>query len=191
MESKIIKPMMMALDLLNEPVSKFTNPKMTTIASNLTVQDASKAMVESKVDSILVFKKNKIIGIVTEKDILYDIVANGLNPTVITLKDIVKSPIISINKSAPVREALEIMKKNDIRRLVVMDKRPIGLITQKQVCGNLNENNILLPELEIIDKTLCPYCSIKFKNNKSLCAHIDRIHIGHKNKKLDTVQSLL
>ncbi|HEV2192209.1 MAG TPA: CBS domain-containing protein [Nitrosopumilaceae archaeon] len=173
----------MALDLLNEPVSKFTNPKMTTISSNLTIQDAAKAMVESKIDSILVFKKNKIIGMVTEKDILYDVVAKGLDPSKTTLKEITKSPIISINKSAPVRKALEIMKKNDIRRLVVMDKRPIGLITQKQVCGNLKQNNILLPELEIADKTFCPYCSAKFKNNKSLCDHIDRVHIAHKNKK--------
>jgi signal-transduction protein with cAMP-binding, CBS, and nucleotidyltransferase domain len=78
--------------------------------------------------------------------------------------------------------ALEIMRKNDIRRLVVMDKRPIGLITQKQVCGNLKNNNLLLPELEISDKTFCPYCSTKFKDNKSLCSHIDRIHITHKDK---------
>lgn len=180
MERKIAKPTVMTLDLLNEPVSKFTNPKMTIIASNLTVQDAAKAMAESKVDSILVFKKNKIIGIITEKDILYDIVAKGLNPTTLTLKEIVKNPIISINKNAPVREALVIMEKNDIRRLIVMDKRPIGLITQKQVCGSLKENNILLQELEITNKTLCPYCSTKFENNKSLCGHIDKIHISHK-----------
>jgi len=173
----------MALELLNEPVSKFTNPKMTTIASNLTIQDAARAMVESKVDSILVFEKNKIIGIVTEKDIFRDVVAKGLDPTKTTLKAVTKSPIISINKNAPVREALDIMKKNDIRRLVVMDKRPVGLITQKQVCGNLRGNDLLLPELEIVDKTFCPYCSAKFKNNKSICAHIDRVHISHKDKK--------
>jgi len=172
----------MALDLLNEPVSKFTNPKMTTIASNLTIQDAAQAMVDSKVDSILVFEKNKIIGMVTEKDILYDVVAKGLDPSKTMLKEITKSPIISITKSAPVKEALEIMKKHDIRRLVVMDKRPIGLITQKQVCGNLRESNFLLPELEIVDKTFCPYCSAKFKDSKSLCDHIDRVHITHKGK---------
>src|SRR6266571_4204043 len=170
----------MALELLNEPVSKFTNPKMTTIASNLTIQDAAQAMVESKVDSILVFEKNKIIGIVTEKDILYDVVAKGLDPTKTTLRKITKSPIISIKKSASVKDALEIMKKNDIRRLVVMDKRPVGLLTQKQVCGNLRDNDLLLPELEVVDKTFCPYCSAKFKDNKSLCGHIDRIHTTHK-----------
>lgn len=171
----------MALDMLNEPVSKFTNPKMTTIASNLTIQDAAKAMTDSKVDSILVFEGNKITGIVTEKDILH-VVAKGLDPANTTLKQITKSPIISIKKTSPVKDALELMKKHDIRRLLVVDKRPIGLITQKMVCGNLRENQLALPELEIPDKTFCPYCSMKFKDNKSLCNHIDKVHIKGMHK---------
>jgi signal-transduction protein with cAMP-binding, CBS, and nucleotidyltransferase domain len=167
----------MALDLLNEPVSKFTNPKMTTIESNLTIQDAAQAMAESKVDSILVFENGKITGIVTEKDILYDVVAKGLDPTKTVLKQITKSPLITIPKTSPVRDALELMRKHDIRRLVVMDKRPIGLITQKMVCGNLERHDLLLPELEIADKTYCPYCSKQFKDSKSISSHIDRDHI--------------
>jgi signal-transduction protein with cAMP-binding, CBS, and nucleotidyltransferase domain len=167
----------MISNILNEPVSKFTNKKMTTISSDLTIQDAAKAMAESKVDSILVFEKSKIIGMVTERDILHDIVAKGLDPSNTTLKEIAKSPLITINKTAPVKEALQIMKKHDIRRLVVMDKRPIGLVTQKMVCGNLTDRNIVLPELEIPDKTMCPYCTENFENNKSLGSHIDKIHI--------------
>jgi len=172
----------MISDILNEPVSKFTNKKMTTVSSDLTIQDAAKAMTESKIDSILVFEKGKIIGMVTEKDILQDIVARGLDPTSTTLKEIAKSPIITIQKTSPVKEALEIMKKNDIRRLVVMDKRPIGLITQKMVCGNLTTRDIVLPELEIPDKTKCPYCNTNFEDRKSLSSHIDKIHIKSRSK---------
>ena len=167
----------MALELLNEPVFRFTNPKMTTVESNLTIQDAAQAMVESKIDSILVFENNKIIGIVTEKDILYDVVAKGLDPTRTTLKQITKSPLITIPKTAPVREALDLMRKHDIRRLVVMDRRPIGLVTQKMVCGNLQGHNLLLPELETHDKTFCPYCSMQFSDTKSTREHIDKTHI--------------
>lgn len=164
-------------DLLGEPVSKFINKKMTIIASDLTIQDAAKVMAESKVGSILVFEKNKIIGMVTENDILRDIVAKGLDPSNTILKKIVKSPLITIKKTASVKTALEIMKKHDVRRVIVIDKRPIGIITQKMVCGNLTDRNITLPELEIPDKTTCPYCTAKFENNKSLGNHIDKIHI--------------
>jgi signal-transduction protein with cAMP-binding, CBS, and nucleotidyltransferase domain len=167
----------MISDLLNEPVSKFTNRKMTTVASNLTIQDAAKVMTESRVDSILVFEKNQIIGMVTEKDMLYDIIAKGLDPTKTTLGKIAKSPLITIKKTALVKDALKIMKKHDIRRLVVVDKRPIGLITQKMVCGNLSDRNIILPELEIPDKTSCPYCSQNFESTQRLSSHINKIHI--------------
>jgi len=68
---------------------------------------------------------------------------------------------------------------HDILRLVVMDKHPIGLITQKMVCGNLRGNQLPLPELEILDKTFCPYCSKNFGDNKSVRDHIDKIHITH------------
>ena len=167
----------MALNLLNEPVIKFTNPKMTAVASNLTIHDVAKAMTDSKVDSILVFEHGEIIGMMTEKDILYDVVAKGLDPNKTTVKTITKSPLITIHKDATVREALELMKKHDIRRLVVMDKRPIGLITQKMVCGNMREDAFTLPEL-VSDKIFCPYCSSQFENKKVLSKHIDDIHIG-------------
>ncbi|MGI0102486.1 MAG: CBS domain-containing protein [Nitrosotalea sp.] len=90
----------MGLDLLKEQVSKFTNHKMTTVESNLTIQDAAQAMAESKVDSILVFENNKITGIVTERDILYDVVAKGLDPTKTVLNQITKSPLITIPKTS-------------------------------------------------------------------------------------------
>ena len=166
--------------MLDEPVSKFTNKKMTTVASDLTIQDAAKAMAESNVDSILVFEKNKIIGMVTDRDILNDIVAKGLDPSTTTLKKITKGPLITIKKTAPVKEALEIMKKYDIRRLVVVDNRPIGLITQKMVCGNLSDKYVALPELEIPEKTSCPYCHEHFHDNKTLSDHIDKNHIKTK-----------
>lgn len=167
----------MALNLLNEPVTKFTTPKMTAVASNLTIHDAAKAMADSKIDSILVFENGEIIGIMTEKDILRDVVAKGLDPKKTTVKKITKSPLITIQKDATVREAIEIMKKHDIRRLIVMDKRPIGLITQKMVCGNVSEDAFPLPEL-VSDKVFCPYCSSQFENKKMLSKHIDDIHIG-------------
>ena len=59
-----------------------------------------------------------------------------------------------------------------------MDNRPIGLITQKQVCGNLEENYLLLPELETAKEIRCPYCSSISEDKKSLSKHIDDIHIG-------------
>lgn len=169
----------MSAQMLEEPVSKYTNHDMVVVASNLKVSDATKVMVEEKVDSIIVFEGDDIIGIVTQKDILSDIVAKGKDPKTITIKEITRKPIIKIHKDAKVKEAISLMTKHDIRRLIVYnDQRPIGIISQKMVVGNMGQTSVLMPELEIPDKVKCPYCESQFDNKKILSSHIDNIHIG-------------
>lgn len=165
--------------MLNDPVSKYTDHHMTTIDSKYMVNAAAKAMVDSNVESILVFENSQIIGIVTIKDIFRDIVAKGKDPSKVSLKDIVRRKIIKINKDAKVKDAIGLMNKNDIRRLVVEnEERPIGIISQKAIIGNLGKFAAVLPELEIPDKIRCPYCSSLFDDKKILSKHIDDIHIG-------------
>ena len=169
----------MLAQMLDEPVSKYTNHKMVTIDVGLTAQDAAKAMVEAKVDSILVFTNYNVIGIVTIKDMLTEIIAKGKDPSKVSIGKLAHRQIIKIDKDATVKEAINLMKKNDIRRLVVWnDERPIGLISRKAIIGNMYDNSVELPELEIPDKVKCPYCSSQFGEKKSLSAHIDDIHIG-------------
>ncbi len=169
----------MLVEMLDEPVSRFTNHHMTTIDVGLTVSDAAKAMVETKSDSILVYTNYNVIGIATIKDIVAKIVAKGKDPSKTTIGIIASKPIIKIHKDAKVREAIAIMEKNDIRRLVVFnDERPIGLISRKSLVGNMSEYDVPLPELEIPDKIKCPYCMSLFENKKEMSSHIDGIHIG-------------
>jgi CBS domain-containing protein len=165
--------------MLNDPVSKYTDHKMTVIESHYKVNYAAKVMMDSQVDSILVYENDDIIGIITMKDIFRDVVAQGKDPTKLTLKEIAHRPIIKINKDEKVKDAITLMTKNDIRRLIVVnEERPIGIISQKAVIGNLGKYSASLPELEIPYKIRCPYCSSLFDDKKLLSHHIDDIHIG-------------
>ena len=169
----------MSLEMLNEPVSKYTNPELTVVASEVTVTDAAKVMTDERIDSILVFENDEVIGIVTNKDILTDVVAKGLDPSKTTIKEITHQPIIKIHKDAKVKEAIEIMSKNNIRRLVVTDdKRTIGTISRKKMIGDLHDYSVHLAELELPGKSRCPYCNSEFEDKKVLSKHIDDIHIG-------------
>ena len=169
----------MLKEILAEPVSKYTNHKLTTVESNFKVSDAAKAMAESKIDSILVSEDNDIIGIVTNKDIISDVVAKGKNPSKIIVKEIASKPVIKIHKDSKVRDAIELMNKHDIRRLLVYnDERPVGIISRKLLVGNMGEFATALPELELPERYTCPYCSSVFQNKKTLSSHIDGIHIG-------------
>jgi len=167
----------MSEELLNSPITSFINPRLVVAASNLTVTDAAKVMLESRVNSVLVFEDDKVIGIVTNKDFLDDVVAKGLDPTKIRIKEITHSPLITIHKDSKVREALDLMKKHDIRRLIVKDdKRTIGTLSQKTIIGNERDQAILLPELELPDKITCPYCQRELESHELLNKHMKDTH---------------
>ena len=163
--------------LLDSPITPFINPKLVVTASNLTVTDAVKVMLESRVNSVLVFEDDKVIGIVTNKDFLNDVVAKGLDPTKVKIKEITHFPLITIHKDSTIREAIKLMKKHDIRRLIVKDdKRTIGTLSQMKIIGNERDLSILLPELETPDKIKCPYCKYELDNKETLSKHMDDKH---------------
>ncbi|TBR22090.1 MAG: CBS domain-containing protein [Candidatus Nitrosotenuis sp.] len=166
-------------DVLDRPVSEFMETRLLAQVSELTITDAVNTMIENGIDSVIVLEDNEVSGIVTYKDILYDVVAKGRDPLKTTIKEIMHKPLIVIHRDAKVREAISLMSKNNIRRLIVTDdNRPIGIISQKTMVGNMTDYAIALPELEIPNKIRCPYCSSIFDDKKILSSHIDSIHIG-------------
>jgi signal-transduction protein with cAMP-binding, CBS, and nucleotidyltransferase domain len=166
-------------DILQEPVSKYTVKKLVAVDGNITVSNAAQHMVESNIDSFLVSENDDITGIVTNRDIMTDVVAKGIDPTQISVKEIAHKPLIKIQKDATVQNAISLMSKHNIRRLLVEDSiRPIGTITQSMIIGNLSKDAIPLPMLESPSSMICPYCLSPFDDKLDLSKHIDNIHIG-------------
>ena len=169
----------MLKQMLEEPVSKYTDHKLLTAEHNVTVSDAAKEMIEKKTDSILVCENDDVVGIVTNKDILSEVVAKGKNPNDVKVIEIAHKPVIKIHKDSSIKDAISLMNKHDVRRLIVKnDERDIGIISRKRIVGNLNEYTVDLPELENPSKYLCPYCGSVFQGKEILSIHIDDIHIG-------------
>ncbi len=148
---------------LSDPVSKYIYPKLTTISSELTISDAAKIMAEKMVESVIVFEVESVVGIITDRDILSDVVAAGLDPLKVKVSQIMRKPLATISKDATVRDAINIMAEKNIRRLVVMDgSRPLGLVRRKQLSGVLHVRGVILPELEHPSVFTCPYYHEEF-----------------------------
>lgn len=164
---------------LEQPISNFIDKAFVIQEGNEVISEGVKKMEEFGVDSLLIVNDNEINGIVTHRDILFDVVAKGKDPTKTKLKEIMHTPLVGIQKGAKVKDAISMMNKNNVRRLVVLDnKMPIGLVSQKVLVGNIATQAIALPELEIPNKIKCPYCSSLFDDKNTLSSHIDNIHIG-------------
>lgn len=163
---------------LERPISDFIDTAFVILEGTHSVSDGVKKMQEVGIDSIIISDGGQFKGIVTYRDVLFDVVAKGKDPIKTTLKEIMRSPLFTIQKDSTIKDAISMMREHDVRRLVVVDKQPIGTISQKTIAGNIAKHAIPLPELELPTKIKCPYCSSLFDTTLELSTHIDRIHIG-------------
>lgn len=162
-----------------QTISDFMDPSLVIQKSDQVVSEAVGRMAQYEVDSLLVSVGNEVKGIVTYRDILFDVVSKGKDPTKTTLGEIMKTPLITITRDVKIKDAISLMNKNNVRRLVVLDNGlPIGLVSQKMLAGNIARQAVPLPELEMPNKIRCPYCSSIFDTKSALSSHIDDIHIG-------------
>jgi len=103
------------------------------------VSEAVTLMTQHKVGSLLVRRNEDILlgptaGIVTEADLLEKVLGKGLNPKKIAVKDIMTTPIITVDSQTSLDEAIEMMVKKNIRRLPVEEKgKIIGIIVDRDI----------------------------------------------------------
>jgi CBS domain-containing protein len=131
--------------------------KLKTIDSSSTAQEASKKMRDKNISSLLVVdnkNSNKPIGIVTERDLVRKVCVNDANSSKISIKEIMSSPLVTIDSRSSVEVAADIMAQNKVRHLLVVEEntndsdddddyrisRPLGIITPSDFVGYLKEN---------------------------------------------------
>jgi CBS domain-containing protein len=97
------------------------NKPPLTVAPDDTVVRAARAIVERGVGAATVLDGDTVVGVVTERDVMRKIVAAGRDPQVIRVREIMSSPVLSVNLNTSVADAARIMRENHIRHLVVLD----------------------------------------------------------------------
>jgi CBS domain-containing protein len=162
---------------MSQKVREFLETNYTLLDEDSNVSEATRIMKEKGISSVLVSSKKgaEPTGIVTERDILYKVVAENKEPFKTTLKEIMSSPIITINEDASVKDAVSLMRSKGIRRLVVAktdanaktgtsttatatttisDKKSrttavVGVITLMSIVGNSPDQSIELANIEV------------------------------------------
>ena len=143
------------------------------------VADAAKKMKKGGATEALVASRGSPVGIVTERDILYKVVAAGSSPAAVRIREIMSSPVETVEETAKVGEAIAKMSKLGIRRLgVTRQGKVIGMVTQKAMVSGNVQQNVPLPELAPPGVFVCPYCGAVTKGRDELSVHIDHAHMG-------------
>ena len=99
------------------------------IGPERTVRDAAAIMEQAGVGSLAVIDGARLVGIVTDRDLVRHALAPGLAPDV-RVDTVMTSPVITIAADADLHEAFALFRTNGVRRLAVMrDGQFVGMIT--------------------------------------------------------------
>jgi signal-transduction protein with cAMP-binding, CBS, and nucleotidyltransferase domain len=192
----------------DQRIGDLVDKDITTIDESALISDSVRIMKNKGLSSVFVTRSgNKKtdtpifpIGILTERDILYRVIAEDKSPYKTMVKEVMSSPVISIDEGATVRDTITLMREKNIRRLIVSGQTkshdekdehstaaPVGTVTLMSIIGNFPAEGLALAEIEspspgktvqTVVTIICPYCESKFQNKSELSSHIDRIHLG-------------
>jgi CBS domain-containing protein len=113
-------------------ISDILRKKLESIEETTSVQEAAKKMKDKNVGSLVVVDMNgKPQGLVTERDLVRKVCINDVHTSTVTNKEIMSAPLITVKSTSSPSLAADIMLKNNVRHLLVIDNvnKPIGIIT--------------------------------------------------------------
>ena len=106
-----------------------TNPE--TLPESTTVREAAETMRANDIGDVVIVDDNGAIsGILTDRDIVVRVVAEGRDPRVTRIGDIASREMTAVSPDDPVDRAVQLMRERAIRRLPVVDKgKPVGIVS--------------------------------------------------------------
>lgn len=102
------------------------------VSERSNLAEAARKMRDLDVGSLPICGDNdRLLGMLTDRDIVISAVADGLNPTEVPVRALATGTPVWVDAQAPVEEVMRCMSDNQIRRLPVIDnKRLVGIISQ-------------------------------------------------------------
>lgn len=115
------------------PVREIMDPrKLLTAGSETTVREAAGLMAERGVGAILIVQDGNLVGIFTERDIVFRVVARGLETASTRLRDVMTPDPKTIAPDKPYGVAMLTMHENGFRHLPVVEKNvPVGIVSSR------------------------------------------------------------
>ena len=119
-------------------VEDIMEKEVFTIDPESKISEAARVMSEELIGYIIILKDDDLTGILTERDIISEVVAEERSPGEMEVKELMSSPVITVDLKVSVKEAVETMTKNVIRRLPVTDcDELVGIITSTGISSIL------------------------------------------------------
>ena len=115
-----------------------------TVGADETVRAAAQRMDEEGVGCLVVEEEDRPIGILTDRDVALEILCRRLDAGTVRVREIAKTPVLTIQQDAPLAEAAKLIRRHAVRRLPVID-------TKGKLVGLIASDDLLLLAVEELD----------------------------------------
>ena len=117
------------------------------------IQAVCKTMNENNIGSLIIMtppyeNKPKAVGIITERDVVR--IIGQLSPTLqhMPIKELMSKPLITLSSNSSIKDAMQTMQQNNIRRIPIVERETIqGIVTDKDIFRAIMDNRIPLDNL--------------------------------------------
>lgn len=140
-------------DVLERPITSYMHRLFVIVDENANVAAAVQQMHSHNAATIIASRGNIPVGIVTDSDIIDKVVIRGEDSDQVFLKSIMSSPIVTLSPKGTVKQALNLMRLNQIKRIPVADSSGIlGIVTQESLANAVRTS--------VIERTFSRYRSL-------------------------------
>ena len=130
-----------------------------TVDSDIMIVQAANLMKQLDIGSLPVWKEERLIGMVTDRDIAVRAVAEGKDPTETCVKDIMTPQVYYCFEDDDIHEAASLMEEKSIHRLLVLseDNQPVGFLTLADFAVKCRDERLAWEILEKLSEPACPH----------------------------------
>jgi CBS domain-containing protein len=117
-------------------------PEPLALDAARSAQDAGEALTRPEVRAVLVCDDGSLVGVVTRKTLVREVVAAGRDPRTVPLREIAEEPNQTIESSTPLADAFALLEQRDLERVpVVEDGKLVGVLSRAVVQRRLAEDD--------------------------------------------------
>lgn len=122
-------------------ISELMSPNPCAIEADKPVAYAAKMMKDEDVGLAPIVEGDRLVGTLTDRDIVTRVVAEGKDPQSVPVREVASTRLVTIDPQQKLDEALELMARNQIRRLPVVeqDGRLVGVVAQADIAREAKE----------------------------------------------------
>lgn len=114
-----------------ETIDEMMTTDLRTVPEQATIEDAARIMRDADIGDVIVLNDDgRVTGIVTDRDLVVRVLADGADPAEVRVVSIINQGVVSIAPDESVETALDLMRDHKIRRLpVIENQRLVGVVT--------------------------------------------------------------